>query len=108
MVNIKNYLLLYKKIHIESFRNYLSEAQEDSILKTTDPIAYVSVNDRSGETGSVTIYNEGYIDPYARLEEFDNLDPERYYILTDDNQLVIGQRLQWEPLLVPKNAFRPQ
>ena len=105
---IKDYLRLYKKKHIESFRNYLTQAQEDSILKTTEPIAHVSVSNRTGETVSVTIYDKGYIDPYARLEEFDNLDPERYYILTDDNQLVIGQRLQWEPLLVPKNAFRPQ
>lgn len=107
-LTVKNYILLYRKIHIETFYNRLNQAQEDSILKTTDPIANISVSNRSGETVSVTIYNKGYIDPYARLEEFDYLDPERYYILTDDSQLVIAQRLQWEPLLVPEESFRPE
>jgi hypothetical protein len=106
--NVKNYLLLYKKIHIESFNNYLTQAQEDSVLKSTDPIASISVFNRSGEEVSVTIYNKGFIDPYSRLEEFNYIDPERYYILTDDNQLVIAQRLQWEPLLAPEEAFRPE
>jgi len=107
-LSVKNYMLLYKKIHIESFNNRLNQAQEDSILNTTDPIAYVSVSNRSGETVSVAVYNKGYIDPYARLEEYNYLDPERYFILTDDNQLVSAQRLQWEPLLVPEKAFRPE
>ena len=107
-LNVKNYMLLYKKIHIESFNNYLTQTQEDSILKTTDPIAFVSVTDRTGEKVSVTIYDKGYIDPYSRLEEFNNLDPERYYILTDDDQLVIAQRLQWEPLLAPVITFKPE
>jgi len=107
-LTVKDYIRLYRKIHIETFRNYLTQAQKDSVLNTNEPLAYVSVIDRSGETVSVTIYSKGFIDPYSRLEEYDYIDPERYYILTEDNQFVIAQRLQWEPLLVPESAFRPK
>jgi hypothetical protein len=98
---------LYKKIHLETFENYLTTAQEDSVLKTT-PKAFISVTNQSGEKVSITVYDKGFVDPFNRDEEYDNLDPERFYLLTEDNQLVISQRIQWDPLLVPLIAFNPQ
>lgn len=104
---VKKYINLYKKIHIESFDNLLTTAQEDSVLKTI-PKAHLTVIDNSGKIVSATVYDKGFVDPYYRDEEYNNLDPERYFILTDDNQLVIAQLHQWDPLLVPLKAFNPE
>jgi hypothetical protein len=104
---VKKYIRLYKKIHLETFENYLTTAQEDSVLKTT-PKAFISVTNQSGEKVSITVYDKGFVDPFNLDEEYDNLDPERFYLLTEDNQLVISQRIQWDPLLVPLIAFNPQ
>ena len=105
--SVKDYIKLYKKIHLETFNNFLTPAQEDSVLKTT-PKAYISVTNRLGETVSATVYEKGFIDPYDRLEEYGYIDPERFYVLTDDNQLVIAQLLQWDPLLIALKAFNPE
>lgn len=101
---VREYIKLYRGIYIETFNNYLTESQQDSVLATT-PKAIISVTDHKGKTVKATVFDKGFVDPYLREEKFNNLDPERYYVLTDDNQLVIAQRLQWDPLLIPLNDF---
>jgi hypothetical protein len=104
---LKKYIRLYKKVHLETYENYLTNAQEDSILNTT-PKAFISVTNRSGENVNITVYDKGFVDPFNRDDEYDNLDPERFYLLTEDHQLVISQRIQWDPLLVPILSFNPE
>lgn len=105
---VKDYLLLYRKIHILSFKNYLNAAQEDSVRQQTKPVAIISVTDSKNTKTTAQVYAKGFIDPYLRDEKFDYLDPERFYIITQDDQLTIAQKLQWDPLLVPIQFFDPK
>ena len=105
---VKNYMLLYKAIYLETFNNRLNESQIDSILTQTSPRAILSVTNKKNETTRVVLYAKGFIDPYQRDEQFDNLDPERFYILNEANELAIGQKLQWDPLLVPLKIFNAE
>jgi hypothetical protein len=105
---VKEYLLLYKKIHIETFNNYLSEERVDSVITQNKPIAKLKVTDREEKVTSVDVYVKGFVNPDLREEQFNYLDPERLYILTSDSLLVIGQKLQWDPLLMPVGVFSPQ
>jgi len=107
-LSVKDYILLYKKIHIESYDNRLNNAQEDSILTTRTPKVLLSVTDKEGGTVSVKVFEKGFINPGHREDKYGNDDPERFYILTDKNQLVLAQRLQWDPLLVPLKTFKLQ
>jgi hypothetical protein len=104
-LGIKNYMLMYKELYTESYNNRLNEAQRDSVLNQTEPIAIISVTDNNDQVNTVNLYAKGFIDPFLRNEENNNIDPERYYLLTNENELSIAQRLQWDPLLVPINNF---
>lgn len=105
---LKNYMLLYKEIYLETYNNRLTDAQRDSLLNQTSPRAIISVTNRKNEKTEVTLYTKGFIDPFLRDEQYDNVDPERFYILTESNELAIGQKLQWDPLLVPLRIFNAQ
>lgn len=104
---VKNYMLQYKAIYVETYNNRLNEAQRDSTINTQAK-AIISVRDENGKTTRVKIYDKGFIDPFLRDEAYNNLDPERYYILNEANELAIAQKLQWDPLLVPLNGFNPE
>ena len=104
-LQIKNYLLQYKRIYVETFDSKLTPHQEDSVIQQTIPKAVITIRDREGNSQKVQIYDKGYVDPRLRNEEYGEFDPERFYILNDDNDLALGQTLQWDPLLVPIKLF---
>lgn len=104
---VKNYLLNYKAIYVETYNNYLNSAQRDSVLNTI-PKARVSIIDKSDNKMSILVFDKGYIDPLSRDPEYNYLDPERFYILNEANELAIAQKLQWDPLLVPLFGFNPE
>lgn len=107
-LTVKNYMLLYKAIYLETYNNRLNDHQIDSILNQTAPRAILSVKNNNNETTRVVLYTKGFIDPFQRDEQYDNVDPERFYILTESNELAIGQKLQWDPLLVPLRIFNAE
>jgi hypothetical protein len=102
---VKNYMLLYKAIYLETYNNRLNTNQLDSIINQNSPKAIISVKDNDDNITRVELYTKGFIDPILRKEEFGNLDPERLYILTESNELALGQKLQWDPLLIPLETF---
>jgi len=105
---LKNYMLLYKQIYLETYNNKLNEAQIDSIYTQTSPRAILSVTDNNNNTTRAILYTKGFVDPFLRDEQYDNIDPERFYILMESNELAIGQKLQWDPLLVPLRTFNAE
>lgn len=105
---VKNYMLNYKEIYIETYNNRLTEAQVDSVINQTIPKAFISIRDNNNLEKSIAIYNKGYVDPLLREGESGNVDMERFYILNTKNELAIAQRLQWDPLLIPLNYFNAE
>lgn len=105
---VKDYMLLYKSIYFETFNNRLNENQIDSILNQTNPKAIISVVGNDDIKTKVIVYDKGFISPFLREEEYNYLDPERYYILNEANELAIAQVLQWDPLLIPLKTFNAE
>ena len=105
---VKNYMLNYKAIYVETYNNMLNTTQIDSILNQTLPNALISVTNNDNVKTEVTIFNKGFIDPYQRKEQYNNLDPERLYILNENNELAIGQKQQWDPLFLPLRSFNAE
>jgi hypothetical protein len=90
---------------VETYNNRLTEAQQDSIINTHRPKAIITITDNNNQVRKVGLFTKGFVSPYLRDEENNNIDPERIYILNDENELAIAQRLQWDPLLIPLNSF---
>lgn len=104
-LGVKNYMLSYKAVYAETFNNKLSLAQADSLIENTSPKAIISIVDRNDQVNTVYLYTKGFVDPFLRNEENQNVDPERIYLLNNEKELAIAQRLQWDPLLLPLNNF---
>jgi hypothetical protein len=105
---VKDYLLLFKKLHIESYNTYLKPAAEDSI-KRTIPECRVSVKDNKGKMHSVSIYkkktNTEKLDGNGNLT---NWDPEYYWAMNSKNELAMAQKHLFMPLLTPISTFAPK
>jgi hypothetical protein len=54
-LRLKDYLLLYKKAHVETYKSHLSPEQEDS-LKQSPPAYTLSVIDNAGATKELQLY----------------------------------------------------
>lgn len=104
-LEVKNYMLNYKALYVETYNNRLTEAQQDSIINTHRPKAIITITDNNNQVRKVGLFTKGFVSPFLRDEENNNIDPERIYILNDENELAIAQRLQWDPLLIPLNSF---
>ncbi len=104
---VKNYLLHYKGIYVETYNNRLNTTQIDSVINTVAK-AHITILDKSDQKTSVLVFDKGFVDPFLRDPEYNNLDPERFYILNEANELAIAQKLQWDPLLLPLNRFNPE
>jgi len=104
-LELKNYMLNYKALYNETYNNHLTDSQVDSVINTQQPKAIISITDNNDQVRTVRLFSKGYVNPYLRDEENNNIDPERIYILNDENELAIAQRLQWDPLLIPLNRF---
>jgi hypothetical protein len=104
-LEVKNYMLNYKALYAETFNNRLTEAQVDSVVSQTSPKAILTIIDKNDQVNTIRLYTKGFVDPFLRDEENMNVDPERIYLLNQQNELAIAQRLQWDPLLIPLNSF---
>ncbi|MFZ6051375.1 hypothetical protein [Halocola ammonii] len=105
---VKNYMLLYKKVHAESFMNYLSEAQEDSLLNTV-PAYTVRVTDKSGQAKKIDLYNKPSVkEQYLPNGELAEYDLDRMYGHIKGREIVVVQRFVFDPLLQNIASFIPQ
>jgi hypothetical protein len=102
---VKNYMLNYKEVYIETYNNRLSDVQADSVINSTIPRAFISIKDNSGMEKTIAAYNKGFVDPFLREGDYGNVDEERLYILNGKKELAIAQRLQWDPLFIPLSYF---
>ena len=105
---VKNYMLNYKEVYVETYNNKLEENQIDSIIEQTSPRAFIKVVDREGNVKSVSLFEKGTIDPLAAEGEEKVIDEERFYLLNSEKELALAQRLQWDPLLMPLKHFNAE
>lgn len=105
---LKNYFLLYKKVHFESFNSFLSPMQEDSLKRTT-PSFSLEVTDNSNNRKRVDLFWKK-----ASKEVLDEngkpfpMDLEYMYGVTDDGDVVLCQHFVFDPLLQPLETFLPR
>jgi hypothetical protein len=104
---VKNELLLFKKVHVESFNTQLSAHESDSILKTMSNYT-LEVVDNSGKSTSIDLRLRPAIksieDEYGNIIPF---DLDYFWGVTDDGEVAMAQSFNFSPLLTPISSFSP-
>ncbi len=104
---VRQYLLEYKKIHVEKYSHSLSPQQVDSVLQT-DPRYVIRVTDKSGEQKFVEAYPMAASKGATDLEG-DKLtyDLDRMYGWVNGKDLAIIQLYVFDRLFKPIGEFLP-
>lgn len=103
----KDYILRYKKIHLETFTLHLDKNQQDSVLART-PDWKISVTDLKDQTKELSLFylpgNGNYLD------EFGNPSPHNldlmYGTLGDGELFRVQLGFVFDPLLQPLSFFK--
>lgn len=108
---VKDYLLLYKQVHFETFQSYLIPEAEDSVLRS-QPAYSVKVTERDDSEKEIKLYwMENTIDAFDLDGQPYKWHPDHFYGTIDGEDLVRCQRFVFDPLLQPIQSFlgqRPQ
>jgi hypothetical protein len=98
-LGLRDYLLLYKKVHLETYQSHLSEAAEDSLLNS-NPAFTLRVTDLSGNSKKVDLYwkkaTTQYVDENGAVNPWDGA---RMFGVVNKNDVVLVQRFVFDPLL---------
>jgi hypothetical protein len=98
-VAVKDMLLRFKKVHVESFNTQLSAAQCDS-LRSSPPAYTLSVTDQQGKTVSVDLYLKNARKPME--DDYGNIIPfdlDYFYARTMDGEIAMAQSFNFGPLV---------
>jgi hypothetical protein len=102
---VKNYLILYKKVHFDTYNSHLNSLQEDSLKRTT-PSFSIEVTDNTSQRKRVDLYWKK-----AAKEVLDEngvpypMDLEYLYGVMEDGDVVLCQHFVFDPLLQPIDQF---
>jgi hypothetical protein len=104
---VKDQLLLFKKIHVESFNTQLSEQQTDS-LRNASPAYTLEVTDKSGKSTTIDLHlkpsKKAIEDDYGKIIPF---DLDYFWAKTQDGEIAMAQSFNFSPLLNPIEKFAP-
>jgi hypothetical protein len=106
-VAVKNQLLLFKKVHVESFNTQLSAATCDS-LRATQPAYTLSVTDNAGQTATIDLLMKMAAKPTE--DDYGNIIPfdlDYYWARTQEGEIAMAQSYNFGPLLNPIAKFSP-
>lgn len=106
-VAVKNQLILFKKVHVESFSTMLSTAQCDS-LRAAQPAYTLSVTDNNGQTTSIDLHLKIAAKPME--DDYGNIIPfdlDYFWAKTQDGEIAMAQSFNFGPLLNPIGKFLP-
>jgi hypothetical protein len=96
---VKDYMLMYKKRHFESFNSHLNEAGEDSLLKTI-PAYTIRVTGNDNDIQKVDLYWKQASSVQYDFEGNELLwDGDHMYGCQDGRDVVFVQRPHFGPLL---------
>lgn len=102
---VKDYMLNFKLASFENFKTGLTPEQEDSV-KTGTPYQVIHIADPKRRR---TIRLWAKAPPPGQYEmdgeSLPEVDRERVFAAAEDNELALAQRLVWDPLRAPIQAF---
>ena len=105
---VKDYMLLFKKVHFDSYNTMLKPEAMDSIDKVI-PAYTIKVTDLNAKTKELKIYLKR-----AAKKHYDadgNVIPwdmDFLWAKTQDGEYALAQRFVFNPILVPLNRFLPK
>jgi hypothetical protein len=104
---VKEQLLLFKKVHVESFNTQLSEQQTDS-LQLAQAAYTLEVTDNQGKSTTIDLHlkpsKKAMEDDYGNIIPF---DLDYFWAKTQDGEIAMAQSFNFSPLLNPIAKFRP-
>ncbi len=104
-VKVKDFLLSFKKVHIESYRTFLKPEVEDSIRKIK-PIVRINVLSTAGKKETVALFlkrgKEGGVDANGNPSPW---DAEYFWAMNDKGEIGLAQRYVFDPITLPFQAF---
>lgn len=102
---VKNLLLLYKKVHVESYNTLLRPEAMDS-LRNTSPAFTIYVRENSGTEKHIDLYLKRASKP--TLDDEGNASPwdrDYFYALTNTDEFAMAQLYTFEPLVQPVEVY---
>lgn len=97
-LRVKDFLILFKKAHVETFQSHLSEAQKDS-LKATSPAYTFRVHEKDGNVKEFQLFNKKKVIDIP--DENDNIEPwdlaRMYFVYR--NEVGLAQLYVFEPMV---------
>ena len=104
---VKEQLLLFKKVHVESFNTQLNEIQTDS-LRNAQPAYTLEVTDNQGTSTTIDLHlkpsKKPMEDDYGNIIPF---DLDYFWAKTQDGEIAMAQSYNFSPLLNPIGKFVP-
>jgi hypothetical protein len=98
---VKDILLRFKKVHLESYRTFLKPEAEDSIQHTT-PLLQIMVTSNTGKTESVSLFaKKGKDEVQDEKGNWIPWDPEYTWALNEHNEMGLAQRFVFDPISIP-------
>jgi hypothetical protein len=98
---IKELLLAFKKVHVESYNTQLPQNAQDSIRQIT-PAFTINVREKNGTEKHIDLYLKLATKP--TLDDLGNAIPwdrDHFYARTMDNEFAMAQFYTFEPLVRP-------
>lgn len=104
-IAVKNLLVQFKKVHVESFLTNLKSEAADSIKKSM-PAYSISVENDKGVSTSVDLYLRLSASPeYNEDGTVNPWDVGHFWAKTQDNELALAQTYNFGPLVNPIDAY---
>jgi hypothetical protein len=99
-LRVKDYLLLFKRVHFETYNNYLSPGSLDSLLHT-NPAYRLSVTDNNGKKTFVDLFYKRAFNPELPGPDGKPYpwDQEYYYAKAPSGEVALAQRYVFDPLI---------
>lgn len=102
---VKDYLLLFKKVHFDSYNTNLKPEAMDSISKVL-PAYSIRVTDNNGKTKELTIYLKRavkkHLDQQGKIIPW---DMDFHWGRSETGEFALAQRFVFNPILIPIQAF---
>ncbi len=102
---MKDFLLSFKKVHLESYRTFLKPYVEDSIRKMP-PVVRINVFNTKGKKETVALFlkrgKEGGVDANGNPSPW---DAEYFWAMNERGDIGLAQRYVFDPLTIPYQSF---
>lgn len=106
-LKVKDYLLIYKKVHLETHKSYFTPEQEDSLINS-NPAFTLRVTGNSGITKKVDLYWKKPISVIMDANgEPEKWDMARMFGVVKGDDVVLCQRAVFDQLLIGISNFIP-